>query len=82
MSPSTSNTRQDEQHEERELTKVAPPSYSDALRLDHVKPPPEYGEQKEPPLPYPIMSNFDPAHPPSPHDYQGYPPPTVQSGIQ
>ena len=60
---------------------TAPPSYYDALRLTHIRPPPEYDPPTNiegGPLPYPIQSdNFNPAHPPpSQSTDQGYPPPT------
>ena len=61
---------------------TAPPSYYDALRLTHIRLPPEYDPPTNiegGPLPYPIpqSDNFNPAHPPpSQSTDQGYPPPT------
>ena len=69
--------------ENPELTKVEPPSYDDALRLQHVRPPPQYiPPDSDEKLPYPRTSGFiDPAYPPAP-DYQGYPTPTFPTNVQ
>ena len=70
--------------ESKEFTAAAPPSYNDALRLKHVKPPPEYNpisDKEDRKLPYPVMSDFNPAYPPplSGADYdEGHPAPSPQ----
>ena len=70
--------------ENKEFTAAAPPSYNDALKLKHVKPPPEYepiSDKEDRKLPYPVMSDFNPAYPPplSGADYdEGHPAPSSQ----
>ena len=70
--------------ESKEFTAAAPPSYNDALRLKHVKPPPEYdpiSDKEDRKLPYPVMSDFNPAYLPplSGADYdEGHPAPSPQ----
>ena len=52
-------------------------TYNDALRLEHVKPPPEYIDDtpttNDNILPYPIQSHHNPAYPPS-HPTLVFPP--------
>ena len=59
------------EHEGKELTEKAPPTYNDALQLEHVKPPPEYELPKniESTLPYPRTLDFNPAYPPQTFDF-------------
>ena len=63
--------------ENPELTKEEPPSYDDAIELNHVKPPPQYVlPTPDENLPYPTTAGYyDPVYPPGGPSYQGYPNP-------
>ena len=62
--------------DDSQFTVAPPPTYNDALQFQHVKPPPGYVPPTEEKLPYPVSSEFDPAHPPI---ISGPPPPPGMS---